>query len=100
MIQVSEVSSTFSEKLITFLSSLSSLAERDDIPGRTQHFLESFCLLTSDLSQANSQLSSKVKSLEGRLSVVEGELAVQKAIISALQVDRDLTKKKLRGTEI
>ena len=74
MFGINEVTSNFSEKLTTFLSSLSSLEESDDVPEWLQLFLESFRLLISDLSQANSQLSSKIKSLDGRLSVVEGEL--------------------------
>ena len=94
-----EVSSAFSEKLNTFLSSLSSLEERNDVPEWLTIFLQSFRLLTSDLSQANSQLTCKVTKMEERLSVVEGELAVQKALVTALQEDRDRTKKKLRETE-
>ena len=60
-------------------------------------FLAPFRLLTADLCKANSHLSSKVHILEERLSAIESELAVQKAI-TAVQVDHDSNKKKLRDT--
>ena len=75
----------FSEKVTTFIDSISSLETRDDVSEWLNLFLEKFRLLSSDVCQANMQLSSRVNDAEQRLSAVKSELKVQKAITPALQ---------------